>query len=116
MFACLLKIQLAAAGVGTFPSFVSLITDAELKKINWEFSVKPSVENRADIVTYYKQAAVEKEHKIPVQYHRNILEKRYRGLNCVATDHRFSRFNSSFTPVSFKPHGFPLTPVNNTHV
>lgn len=72
MFACLLNIQLAATGVGTFPSFVSLITDAELKKINWEFSVKPSVENRAEIFTYHKQAALEKEYKIPVRYHRNI--------------------------------------------
>lgn len=31
MFACLLKIQLADAGVGTFPAFASVITDAEFK-------------------------------------------------------------------------------------
>lgn len=42
MFACLLKIQLAAAGVGTSPSLASLITDAELTQINWEFSMEPS--------------------------------------------------------------------------
>lgn len=59
MFVCLLKIQLAGAGVGTFPSFVSLITDAALKQINWETSVKASVEHGARIVSRYKQAALE---------------------------------------------------------
>lgn len=56
MFAFLLKTQLAGAGVGTFPSFVSRITDAELKQINWELSVKPSVEHSAHIVPHYEVA------------------------------------------------------------
>lgn len=33
MFAFLLKIQLAGTGVGVFPGFVSLTTDAELKDV-----------------------------------------------------------------------------------
>lgn len=56
MFAFLSKIQLAGTGVGTFPSFVSRITDAELKQINWEFAVKPSVEHSAHVVPHYEVA------------------------------------------------------------
>ena len=44
---------------GHFSSFVSVITDAELKQINWEFSRKPCVEHSTFIDTHYEKVGVE---------------------------------------------------------